>query len=745
MKISRPLVYFLALCIVLLYFLSFFLSGKNPVWADIRTLISALGVLALAINVSPTLKRKWESFLKSTRLSIGLPEYTVNNSTHQNDLRKSLLARSEKKCRKLIAENQRTIIEKDDFHEIGIDLVQYASYTDLYNGEPDPTPLATISTQPPPNDEGFFHYLLTGEAGHGKTYTLLNWMKAGIDQKKALLKKDKTATPKIPVYIQLNTWSFEETMTGYLTFAIQKSYGMNLAEAGWLVQHMHIIPYLDGLDEVDPDYQRSCLQAILHYARSNSVVFTCRKEVLDDIIDEEIGEFDGEMAIFLMQDLSRETILQIIRSSSRLHDDASLISYIHTNDTIIKHLTTSLMLSLFVQTFTTLKNKTSVASLDEEQLLNLLWKTYVDIKLSTGGQSRVSRWKDPLPMEDPEEKKARRISYMVSMSNHMEGNVFFLDKIQPDWLPHNRTRILYYLVSRLITGLILAIAIGFIIATPGELIGNGLFASLLVTLLTLCIHRWEKDNPWPWSRTVPLFCLVLTVGCGLYQGLVVKRAPADMQLNGYFSWTDALSGITLGMIYGALFGYRKNMQSSGKDIQPLHLLKFDLRSSTLVGLRASIWMGVFIGSAAIAIRAVIPESDFYRSIGNILQPTYHFLEQFCSFFPDIVNEYIVFFIFGFFAAFISSFIIFAIMGARDRSRSYVPDENRLENKFLLNYGIRRSARIALRSGLLGFLLLSFIYGTALISFTRDLNRSVRSVMIGIGIGLISFLWYGGSK
>ena len=127
--------------------------------------------------------------------------------------------------------------------------------------------------------------LILGDPGSGKSTTML-------ELAKELCERAKRDTEQpIPLLFNLASWNNKrKTIYDWLLSELDSKYGVQ-SEVGrqWLKDKC-LLPMLDGLDEVEPKYQTSCVQAINQFLhsefRSIFLVVGCRQEVYQKVIRE---------------------------------------------------------------------------------------------------------------------------------------------------------------------------------------------------------------------------------------------------------------------------------------------------------------------------------------------------------------------------------------------------------------------------------------------------------------------------
>ncbi|MBU2664342.1 NACHT domain-containing protein [Actinoplanes bogorensis] len=110
--------------------------------------------------------------------------------------------------------------------------------------------------------------VLLGEPGAGKTALLLRLTLVLLADRK----RTGTAGAPVPVLLRLSTWNPQEkTLEQWIAWRLMVDYGFGRA-----VPTDHLIPLLDGLDEVPDDRRRQALLAIGDTFTETSLVVSCR-------------------------------------------------------------------------------------------------------------------------------------------------------------------------------------------------------------------------------------------------------------------------------------------------------------------------------------------------------------------------------------------------------------------------------------------------------------------------------------
>jgi hypothetical protein len=582
--------------------------------------------------------------------------------------------------------------------------------------------------------EGLFNIVITGSSGSGKTFVLAKWILARIKAIEAHQARDKDWSIlnaiNIPLYLPLSNWnSSKDKVASFEKWAIieiEKQYDWvkkKTQNISWLIASHGVILCLDGLDEVMPDQIEGCLKGILDYAEGNtSLIFLCRKEHYTLLKEQTAGKLDlSEIEEYEISPYPEKRIKEII---SAFDPSNKIVGFLERNDEIWRHLSAPLWLKLFLLRFSGLKEE-SMEGIDPDAFKALLIIGFEEYQFD-----RKLKYRD---------ERSRIRAYTKSLANQMGQNkFFFIEQLQPSWLPGSFA-FLYYFVSRILSGFCLALAAGYFIASPDSFIGNGIFASVAIAILTISLNRREDKKHFSWWLPPLLFTLVLVTIMTLYQGFSVPRQDKDMI--GYFSRTESLSGAVVGIFLGAIFGFRRSRQKSNFDIRPIEILHFEKMQALKTGLLGGILIGLFVGGAALLVELFYSNTSFYDWLGGATEHSMSFMERKFAFLSPSARKHGFLFSLGFLAGFIIGGLLFVLMGGRGRKDNN--DQKARGGKAALNVGIIKSLSNSFQYAIISLFVMSIGYGLFIFLLTRNPESFKRAVMVGIGTSIISLMWFGG--
>ncbi len=352
-------------------------------------------------------------------------------------------------------------------------------------------------------DENSQALLILGAPGSGKTTLLLKLAAELLERA-----KDEDAHP-IPVVFNLASWAKQRSpLTEWLVDELADVYDVphNIGQ-GW-VDNDHVLPLLDGLDEVAEVHREGCVEAINtfreHYGLVPVVVcsrtaehaaLAVRLRLLGAVEIQPLGRLD----IWTHLEQIGEPLAGV---HAALRDDPTLWDLLKS----------PLLLSIVALAYhdkpaTDLR---AIGTLEERR--QRLFTAYVSAMFERRSQ-------DP---RFPEDKTIQWLTWMARSLQRHNQTEFYLERLQRDWLPSlARQRLM--------------------------IAGSGVAVGLLVGLLTGLIHD---------LRVAPLFGLA----AGLFYGLGERYAalPPDARLR--WSWEGVRNGlgwmVVVGLVVGIFNGLR---------------------------------------------------------------------------------------------------------------------------------------------------------------------------------------------
>jgi len=296
-----------------------------------------------------------------------------------------------------------------------------------------PLSVGTPITQVYDNADGSL--LLLGNSGAGKTTLLLELARDLIERAKA------DETHPIPVVFNLSSWtqnrpSLQDWMIEDLNSKYQVPH--HLAEE-WVTANQ-ILPLLDGLDEVAEPHRQKCIETINAYRKEHGflpMIVSCRTP--------EYLALSDRLALgkaIVIEPLSWEEIKSYISKVGKSLEGVKIA--LKSDQGLREMASTPLMLHIMAQTFPTASIDDILSTQNPEARRRLIFEKYLEVVLKRREQK--SRY--------TAEQTIHWLAWLAEHLKQQNQTEFYLERMQPDWLPNDHTRGRYRnMVIRLIFGL----------------------------------------------------------------------------------------------------------------------------------------------------------------------------------------------------------------------------------------------------------------------------------------------------
>ena len=331
-----------------------------------------------------------------------------------------------------------------------------------------------VPSQPPGTSIGELYsrsagsLLLLGEEGAGKTTVLLTAARELLNRARA------DAQQPIPVVLNLSTWTLQQkTLDGWLFAELATRYGVERYHARpWLRADLLVL-LLDGLDELGEVEQSSCIEAINLYCLEHpgvQLVVCCRE-----------GDYFAQSARLDLRTRAQIQPLsgqQVEAYLDAIGEPAEDIHAAWRTDTGLQTLTqTPLLLTLILLIYRKGTDYVLPIAVSIEEQREQVLAAYVAYRLKS--------------VNDNELYVQGRLEWIAQRMRARSQSVFYLENMQPDWLPTGARRSLSVLFG-LIAGLLFVAPVALLVKGPGGL-GSGLVAGLVVALFS-GLYAWFRGE-----------------------------------------------------------------------------------------------------------------------------------------------------------------------------------------------------------------------------------------------------------
>ncbi|MGB8645113.1 MAG: NACHT domain-containing protein [Anaerolineae bacterium] len=288
--------------------------------------------------------------------------------------------------------------------------------------------------------------LILGEPGSGKTITLLE-LARGLLQRAA---DDQTWSEPVPVVLNLSSWSERRPLVEWIVSELTARYQVPASIGrGWLQQH-RLLPLLDGLDEVRAEYRAECVKAINAFAAEfglAGLAVCCRLAEYTQIA----LRLKLNAAIRLQPLTAEQVNAYLAEAGPRL---AALRGVVQTDGALQTLAESPLMLSIMSLAYQDVPAEAlmseGVVSMPEQR--TRLFDAYLDKMFKRRGQGR-----QPFSRE----QTLHWLAWLARQMTERNQSLFLIEQLQPGWLKSRIGLLAYTLISRLLAGIAMGLALGW--------------------------------------------------------------------------------------------------------------------------------------------------------------------------------------------------------------------------------------------------------------------------------------------
>jgi len=432
--------------------------------------------------------------------------------------------------------------------------------------------------------------LILGEPGSGKTTMLL-------ELARDLLSRAETDNNyPLPMIFNLSSWAVkQQPLAEWLVEEMNTMYQVSRRLGQAWVQADQVLLLLDGLDEVAPPHRAACVDAINAFREEhglvNLVVCSRRADYLS------LKQHVLVKSAVVVQPLTEQQIDVYLASAG---EQLETVRVALRSDPVLQELaTTPLMLSVLTLVYQGGSGKDLLTADSLVERRRKLFENYIHAMLRRRGGETCYTAKQTL-------------SWLTWLARQLVQHSlipFYLERMQPAWLPDTRSRFVYRVVVGLVGGLVGGLLFGLVGGLLFGLFGGLLFGLVGGLLFGLVGGLTEEIKPAEiivWSRQSTLRGLVsgllggllsgLPIGLfvGLVEGLAVQRMDQHSIVTpNQGIWLSARNGLRIGLIGGLLGGLFFGLFFGLVGV--LGVLFFGLVGVPLVELVGVLFFGLFFG------------------------------------------------------------------------------------------------------------------------------------------------------
>ncbi len=379
--------------------------------------------------------------------------------------------------------------------------------------------------------------LILGAPGAGKSTMLLHLAQILVQR------AEQEETHPLPVILRLSSWAEQQSaLEDWMIDQLALTYDVSQKLSAQWVHNEHILPLLDGLDEMDASSRSACITALNAYHHEHllvPLVICSRRTEYEDAARHQ--KLALQRAV-LIQPLTLE---QVSASLDQIGQPLDILRQtLQTNQALQELTTTPLMLSILMLTY----SKTPVPTLSHEisTLQRQVWTDYVARMIEQKGDAR----------HYPLQQTCSWLSWLARNLQKHYQTVFYLERVELDWLPASLQQRAFWLTMRLpilLLGIVSSCVIGLFLQTVFDLT-TGIQAAVLGCLLAGCLSQSASVNTEVGAlsttqmkpRRRNLGRGLISAGTGLSLGL-----SFGFELGPGYGFGDWLRD---GLIYGSIIG-----------------------------------------------------------------------------------------------------------------------------------------------------------------------------------------------
>ncbi|GAC1357645.1 MAG: hypothetical protein NVSMB38_40230 [Ktedonobacteraceae bacterium] len=409
--------------------------------------------------------------------------------------------------------------------------------------------------------------LILGEPGAGKT-TLMLELTCDL-----LYRAERYEAHPIPVVFHLSFWAAtRQPLTDWIVEELYLRYGVSSKIGKAWVDAEQILPLLDGLDQVSSSYRGACVEAInlYHQEHESVTIVVCSRHA--EYLTQAQRLLQGRAVV--VQPLSPPQIERYLLDAGE--QLAALHVVLHNDINLQELATVPLMLSVLTQTYHG-KSIEDIATAGLPKTTKQALENYVQRMFQRGSdqkhytQELTQFWLTRLACQ---------------MVQHHSQEQFYIEHLQPDWLPHGWPRIAYRGIGGLLYGLIGSLSVGAVYGDFGWIFG-GLIGGLVGGLSVGKIIERDSVIFVAWSlksvRKIALVTLVVGLAIGLFAWLNTRQI------------TVLPFGLLLGLFITLFTAVPVERLPEEKLVKPNQGIWLTGRGGLLFGLAALLVTGVMVG------------------------------------------------------------------------------------------------------------------------------------------------------
>ena len=381
--------------------------------------------------------------------------------------------------------------------------------------------------------------LILGAPGSGKTIMLLELTRQLIEHAR------EDVTEPIPVVFNLSSWTENLTLAEWLARELNVIYTIPKKVASTWVKENKMLLLLDGLDQVKQESLEKCVDAINQFRKVNGLTSMAVCSRIQDY-----AELKSRLSFNGAIEIQPLTSKQVTDYFNRFGNQLAGVRQILEKDNVLREIAeTPLFLSIMTLAYRYKESKDILVSENLDIQRKHLLDTYIKRMFERPERSKNQHFN--------KQDILYWLSWLAKTMIEENQDQFYLEKIQPDWLNHNKKlKWLYWSTVALIFGLSSALigavlggsSVGLSLNLKGALIGGFLGG------FVLCTDSIRMFDKLKWTGYA-LFRLGLTIYVFFIEILSVPHVLSNNMYGGLFG----------GMIGGQLYVLVRHLETQEID------------------------------------------------------------------------------------------------------------------------------------------------------------------------------------
>lgn len=287
--------------------------------------------------------------------------------------------------------------------------------------------------------------LILGEPGAGKSTLLLDLARHLVDR------AEQDAQQPMPVLLPLSSWADKrQPLSDWLVEQMNLLYHVPTRLSSRWVQADQLLPLLDGLDEVPQEARLACIAAITAHHNDHLVplVVCSRRAEYEELAQRQRLVLHSAVVV---QPLTNQQIEDyLVQAGEPL---AALRTALQSNAGLQELTTTPLMLSVLTLTYADASVRDFPTLGDTEEQQRVVFARYIE--------HMIERRRRHVSFSL--EQAISWLSWLAQQMQQRNQTLFYLEQLQPDWLPPGQFRRYYEMFAVQLPSVVIGVLVSLLV------------------------------------------------------------------------------------------------------------------------------------------------------------------------------------------------------------------------------------------------------------------------------------------